>query len=92
MTTAHNLKTPGRERRGRLPQPRGIEARGRGPRGRGQLHWWSPPGRPTTYEYEVTEPYELPLERNAGIRPGSCCRGVESVDDLCLECHLAVFA
>ena len=43
-------------------------------------------------EYEVTEPYELPLERNAGIRPGSCCRGVESVDDLCLECHLAVFA
>ena len=43
------------------------------------------------YEYEVTEPYELPLERNEGIRPGRCCRDVESADDLCLECHLAVF-
>ena len=43
------------------------------------------------YEYEVTEPYELPLERNEGIRPGKCCRGAETADDLCLECHLAVF-
>ena len=44
------------------------------------------------YEYEATEPYELPLERNEGVRPDSCCGGVESVEDLCLECHLAVFA
>ena len=49
--------------------------------------------RPATeYEYEVTDPYELPLERNEGVRPGSCCRGAETVEDLCLECHLAVFA
>ena len=44
------------------------------------------------YEYEVTQPYKLPLERNEGVRPGRCCRGAETVEDLCLECHLAVFA
>ena len=44
------------------------------------------------FEYEATEPYELPLERNEGVRPGNCCRNAETVDEICLECHLALFA
>ena len=44
------------------------------------------------FEYEATVPYELPLERNEGVRPGICCRNAETVDEICLECHLAVFA
>ena len=44
------------------------------------------------FEYEATVPYEFPLERNEGVRPGICCRNAETVDEICLECHLAVFA
>ena len=41
------------------------------------------------YEHEVTEGYELHLEVNERVRPGSCCRGTE---DICLDCHLLLFA
>ena len=45
-----------------------------------------------SYELKVTEGYDLVLPVNEGTRLGICCSGVEDVDEICLECHLAIFA
>ena len=44
------------------------------------------------YELDVTDGYDLALATNEGVTLGNCCRGVEDIEDICLECHLAVFA
>ena len=45
-----------------------------------------------SYELDVTEGYDLAVSVNEGVRLGNCCRDVEDIEEICLECHLAVFA
>ena len=42
-----------------------------------------------SYELDVTEGYDQVVAVNEGSALGSSCRGVE---DICIECHLAVYA
>ena len=45
-----------------------------------------------SYEQDVIEGYDLVVSVNEGVRLGNCCRGAEDIEEICLECHLAVFA
>ena len=44
-----------------------------------------------SYELDATEGYDLVVTVNEGSALGNCCGGVEDIEDVCLECHLAVF-
>ena len=45
-----------------------------------------------SYELDATEGYDLVVTTIEGAVLGSCCSGAEDIEDICLECHLAVFA
>ena len=45
-----------------------------------------------SYELDATEGYDLVVTVNEGSALSNCCSGVEDIEDVCLECHLAVFA
>ena len=45
-----------------------------------------------SYELDATEGYDLVVTVNEGSSRGRCCSGVEDLEEICLECHLAVFA
>ena len=45
-----------------------------------------------SYELDVIESYDLVVSVNESATLGICCRGAEDIEEICLECHLAVFA